>query len=126
MSVGITPDQLDLGDAYKPHKGQQYLHDQDVKVKVLEVGRRWGKSRFSLWELIRRYLEALETPVDDSLIPPFHAWIVGPSYPQSRQVWNELLSFLPAQFIAPGGVRQDEHMVYLLGSEHRRWGLIEV
>lgn len=126
MSTKNEISQLDLGVSYTPHKGQQYLHDQDAKVKVLEVGRRWGKSRFSLWELIKRFVESLEIPVDNSIIPPFHAWIVSPSYPQSRQVWNELVSFLPGQFIAPGGIHQDEHMVYLLGSEERKWGMIEV
>lgn len=48
---------LDLGVAYTPHPGQKWLHDQDAHVKVLEVGRRWGKSRFALWELIRRFVE---------------------------------------------------------------------
>ena len=111
MSVKNEISQLDLGVSYTPHKGQQYLHDQDAKVKVLEVGRRWGKSRFALWELIKRFVESLEIPVDNSIIPPFHAWIVSPSYPQSRQVWNELVAFLPGQFIAPGGIHQDDHMV---------------
>ena len=117
---------LDLSALYTPHQGQRLLHEMDAKVKVLEVGRRWGKSRFALWELLRRYVEALNIPVDDTIVPPFHAWIVCPSYPQARQVWNELLSFTPQQFIAPNGVRQDERLVYMRGSEARPWGQIEV
>ena len=104
---------LDLSALYAPHRGQQHLHETDAKVKVLEVGRRWGKSRFALWELLRRYVEALNIPVEESVVPPFHAWIVCPSFPQARQVWNELLSFTPQQFIAPGGVRQDERLVFM-------------
>jgi len=117
---------LDLSALYAPHRGQQHLHETDAKVKVLEVGRRWGKSRFALWELLRRYVEALNIPVEESVVPPFHAWIVCPSFPQARQVWNELLSFTPQQFIAPGGVRQDERLVFMKGSEVRPWGQIEV
>ena len=117
---------LDLGVAYTPHPGQKWLHDQDAHVKVLEVGRRWGKSRFALWELIRRFVESLEIEVDNSIVPPFHAWIVAPSFPQSRQVWNELIAFMPQQFIAPGGIHQDDKLIYLVGSKKRQWGLLEV
>ena len=117
---------LDLGVAYTPHPGQKWLHDQDAHVKVLEVGRRWGKSRFALWELIRRFVESLEIEVDNSIVPPFHAWIVAPSFPQSRQVWNELISFMPQQFVAPGGIHQDDRLIYLVGSQKRQWGLLEV
>ena len=117
---------LDLGNSYTPHPGQQFLHEQDAHIKILEVGRRWGKSRFSLWELIRRYVESLEIETDNSVVPPFHAWIVAPSFPQARQVWNELIAFLPQQFIAPGGIHQDDKLIYLIGSKKSPWGLIEV
>ena len=43
---------LDLKDFYTPHPGQERVHQSDAKIKVLEIGRRWGKSRFALWELI--------------------------------------------------------------------------
>ena len=117
---------LDLGVSYTPHQGQQWLHEQEAQVKILEVGRRWGKSRFALWELIRRFVESLEIEVDNSIVPPFHAWIVAPSFTQSRQVWNELISFIPSQFIAPGGIHQDDRLIYLVGSQKRQWGLLEV
>ena len=117
---------LDLGVAYTPHPGQEWLHDQDAHVKVLEVGRRWGKSRFALWELIRRFVESLEIEVDNSIVPPFHAWIVAPTFAQSRQVWNELIAFMPQQFVAPGGIHQDDRIIYLVGSQKRQWGLLEV
>ena len=119
-------ERLDLSNIYTPHAGQEYLHSVDKKVKVLEVGRRWGKSRFALWELIKRYIETIAEPAPASLIPPFHAWIIAPSYPQARQVWNELIAFMPQEFITPGGIHQDSHMIYLRGSEVRSWGLIEV
>ena len=48
----MTSQSIDLSRLYKPHSGQQAVHDSDAKVKVLEVGRRWGKSRSVL--VIRR------------------------------------------------------------------------
>ena len=41
-------ERLDLSNIYTPHAGQEYLHAAEAKVKVLEVGRRGGKSRFAL------------------------------------------------------------------------------
>jgi hypothetical protein len=118
---------LDLSEYYKPHTGgQAAFHASPAKTKVIEAGRRWGKSRAALFELIRRYLESLNKPVSKALVPPFHAWVVAPSYPQSNQVWNELISFLPPQIVAPNGIHQDERFIYLRGTEGRTWGLIEV
>ena len=39
----MTSQNIDLSRLYKPHSGQQAVHDSDAKVKVLEVGRRWGQ-----------------------------------------------------------------------------------
>lgn len=117
---------LDLSEYYTPHPGQQLMHRSTAKRKVVRIGRRWGKSRWALWELIRRYVEALETPADLSLVPPWHAWIVCPSFPQARQTWTELITFLPTELIWPGGIHQDERMIYLKGNENRSWGQIEI
>ena len=126
MQGSLKVDQVDLSSLYTPHAGQQHLHDVQAKIKVLEVGRRWGKSRFSLWELLRAYVRSLDIPVDDSVVPPFHAWIVCPSFPQARQVWNELLSFTPNEFIQDNGVHMADNLIYLKGSPLRPWGQIEV
>ena len=117
---------IDLAQYYQPHSGQQRVHDDPSKVKCLKVGRRWGKSRAAFWELMKRYVESLNVAVPKSLVPPFHAWIVAPSFPQSRQVWTELMAFMPPEFITKGGIHNDEKMVYLKGTEDRPWGLIEV
>lgn len=127
-----SPPSIDFGELYQPHKFQRMVHDSPAKVKVMEVGRRGGKSREAFFEMVDCYIEALGldhregVPVPHTVIPPFHAWIVAPSYPQARQVWNELISFLPPQFIAPGGIRQDDRMIFLRGSPARTWGQIEV
>ena len=117
---------VDLASVYTPHPGQAHIHSDPARMKVLKVGRRWGKSRAALFDLLKTYVESLDVAVDSDLVPPFHAWIVGPSFPQCRQVWNEIISFVPSDLIQPGGIRQDEMMVYLKGTEKRPWGLIEV
>ena len=91
----MTSNLADLQSVYMPHDGQKNVHASNAKYKVLEVARRWGKSRAALFELLKTYIELLEVPAPPSLIPPFHAWIVCPSFPQSRQTWHELQAFIP-------------------------------
>lgn len=119
---------IDLAALYQPHAGQALLHAADAKTKLLRIARRWGKSRFALWEMIKTYSEALDIAVPSSLVPPFHAWVVVPSFPQATQVWNEMLTFIPRDVIEGGskGILQDEMQIRLLGSPERPWGLIEV
>jgi len=124
----VTSDLADLQLVYEPHDGQKDVHASNAKYKVMEVARRWGKSRAALFELLKTYIELLEVPAPPSLVPPFHAWIVCPSFPQSRQTWNELQAFIPPVLVHdyPKGFKQDEKVVYLRGSDARPWGLIEI
>jgi hypothetical protein len=121
---------LDLSAVYQPHWGQQVVHNSPAKVKILEVARRWGKSRSGLFELLKTFVEALQTPVSNALVPPFHAWIVCPSFPQSRQTWNELQSLVPLGLIynqnRDEAYKQDEKVLYLGGNENRAWGMVEL
>jgi len=113
-------------DTYTPHSGQAEVHASDAKVKVLEVARRWGKSRFALFEGLDHYTQALDIPVSNQLVPPFHMWVVVPSYPQGRQTWHEMVSLMPTEFASSRGIRQDEWIIYLKGAAGREWGLIEL
>jgi hypothetical protein len=123
-------EQLHLENYYAPHagrdghSGQAAVHASPARVKVLEVGRRWGKSRCALGELIYTYLESLQLPVSSAVIPPFHAWAVVPTENQGRQTWNEMLSIIPREFIFR--VNQDEKTITLRGTADRPWGLIEM
>jgi len=118
---------VDLKDLYEPHSGQQEVHDSPAHVKVLRIGRRWGKSRMALWEMLKRYVESRDVPGGPAMVPGFHAWIVCPAMPQARQVWNELLSFIPPQFYEPDDVHQEDRTIFLKPpSKDRVYGLIEV
>lgn len=68
---------------------------------------------------------ALERP--HHVTPPFHAWVIVPSFPQGRQIWNELLSLVPKELFARNP--QDSNwLIYLKGNTNwqGRAGLIEV
>jgi hypothetical protein len=117
---------VDLSALYTPHAKQQRIHNSAAKNKWLEMARRFGKSRLALFELLRCWTDSLNIPVSYSLVPPFHAWVAVPAFPQGRQVWNELLAFIPEQMIQPGGIRTDDKLIYLEGNENRSWGLIEL
>ena len=121
----VDPSNLKLSDYYTPHSGQARLHAVNKKVKTLEVGRRWGKSRFALWEMFGHYVRALTVPVPSSLIPPWHCWVVVPTLStEANQIWNELLAFIPVQFIQ--NISEEEKQITLRGTEARPWGLIEL
>lgn len=113
---------------YTPHSGQLHLHQMadEYPHLVLEVARRWGKSRFALMELLFRYIQSLSIPVSSARVPPFHAWIVVPTFPQGRQIWDEIVHFLPRQLIYPDGIHHEEQFIHLRGSSVRPWGKIEL
>jgi hypothetical protein len=118
--------QVDLSKLYEPHPFQVRVHESTAKNKVIEAARRLGKSRVALWELIKTWVEVVQTPAESSLQPPFHAWIVAPSYPQSEQVWNELMAFIPEQWMRRPP-NQEYKRIELNGQPGgRSWGLIEV
>jgi hypothetical protein len=121
-----TQESLNLADYYSPHVGQAQVHASDARIKVMKMGRRWGKDRCSFGEFLDCYTTGLQTPAPQHLVPPFHAWVVVPSFPQGRQIWNELIQFIPKQFIAPDGIHADEMFIYLRGTRERPWGMIEV
>lgn len=110
---------------YTPHPWQETIHRSQAKNKVLEAARRLGKSRTAFWEMVKAFQWALQIPAPASLTPPFHAWVVTPTFPQAQQVWTELQAFLPADWLA-GPPSQDRMQIRLKGSPNRTWGLIEV
>jgi hypothetical protein len=126
MVTTTAPTQPRSNPLYTPHSGQWEVHQNKAQVKVLHVARRWGKSRMALFEMLNSYQMSLDIEAPSSLVPPWHCWIVCPSYPQANQTWTELMAFIPPDWIAPNGARQDQWQIRLKGSQKRKWGLIEV
>ena len=115
---------VDLSNVYQPHSGQWAVHQSNAKIKVLRIARRWGKSRCALFELLKRFSESLGIPVSNAKVPPFHAWIICPNFPQARQTWNELIEFVPPEMIQdyPAGIHTDDQIIYLEGNQNHKWG----
>lgn len=119
---------------YAPNEGQAEAHASPARMKVLRWGRRYGKTVFIPYELMKVYREALAIPVSAQTEPPFHAWIIAPTYLQGRQVWRELVRFVPRKLIKgwednyknPIGLHHKEMWMELLGNRLRPEGLVEV
>ena len=114
---------IDLSQYYDPHEGQTEVHNSPASIKVLEIGRRWGKSRCGYGEAVKNFVEAREIEAPSSLIPPWHGWALSPTFPQSRQIWNEAMSLWPSALVH--SVSQDERTIYLNGTDKRTYGILE-
>ncbi len=115
---------------YEPHEGQKKLHEarrNGTKRIVARIARRWGKTRAGFGDVMATYEKVLQMERPQHLTPPFHAWVVVPSYPQGRQVWHELLSLVPKELFARQP-QESQWLIYLKGSSNwqNRAGLIEV
>ena len=110
--------------------------DSDAKIKWVQAGRRAGKTRSSLMEAMNVIQKAATTPVtvgnstdqltakEANLVPEIHVWTVAPTRAQMLQVWNEMQTFIPEQYVRKtrrkgqaggrgGGFKQDDLHVWL-------------
>jgi hypothetical protein len=115
---------------YRPSPWQQKMHTSPARIKVIWAGRRAGKGRSVLTELMKVVGMAAKTPfladetianasglpvgfdLTSTLEPPIHVWVVAPNFAQSRQAWNELKQFIPSNLVVKrkagqGGGRGD-------------------
>lgn len=79
---------------YSPHAAQKTIHRTAGRIKAIRAGRRFGKDRCSLNEFLRRCFEMAAEERPAHLIPRVHGWVVAPTFPMLRQIWNELRTFL--------------------------------
>lgn len=71
---------------YNPHPGQLEFHDDPHRFRVLATGRRWGKTKSGLFELVRILAKAKEDfPI---------GWVVAPNYPLVNINWDEMLELM--------------------------------
>ena len=126
---------------YTPSPWQRKFHESESRIKVVWAGRRAGKGRAVLTELMRSITAASKTPflatkemaaaagiavgtdLTHTLEPAIHVWVVAPNFAQSRQAWNELKQFMPKELVVRrkqsqgggrgDGWREDERSVWL-------------
>lgn len=72
---------------YKPHSGQQMIHDSNKRFRTLISGRRWGKTKCA----------AIESLIQ-LLYPEQLGWVVAPSYELADKVFNEVYWLLMRYF----------------------------
>jgi hypothetical protein len=119
---------FDIWANYTPHKAQVPIHEARkwAKVIVWKAGRRIGKSRGAVGDFLDAYTTVYNMERGRQLIPPFHAWCVVPSLPQSGQAWAELTGLIPSEMVSE--VHETEKRIWLRGGKNwqNRPGLIEI
>ena len=83
--------EIDKLTNYKPNSWQRIVREEDVRFKVICVGRRGGKSLY----VVKDSRDGL---VSDLVTPYQHVWIVAPNYDLTQRVWNELYSLAVTSF----------------------------
>ena len=130
---------------YEAYPWQKEMHNSKAKIKFVQAGRRAGKTRSALQEVLRVIREASTKPVQfpgkkekltaeqAGLVPPIHIWTVAPTRAQMLQVWNEMQAFIPSHIVRKtkakvqgggrgGGFKQDDLHVWLdLKDEKGNW-----
>jgi len=70
---------------YAPHDYQSIVHDDDHRYKLIVGGRRVGKSKMALQEIIRHCLTT----------PKAYCWWVAPTISMAREIgWEELKEYI--------------------------------
>lgn len=73
----------------KLHKVQQEIHESSSRFKAIDAGKRFGKTEWSLFELIQKAHEKVG-----------EYWYIGPTYKQAKAtVWRKLLEMIPKVLI---------------------------
>lgn len=110
-----------IAPVYRPYPWQARLHASKARFKWVWAGRRAGKGRAAIQEVLDGLEHLAFLPFEDDrthlpdpvngtpLIPPIHIWTVAPTKSQMLQVWHEMKEFIPAHFVraapAPHGGR---------------------
>ena len=91
---------------YKAHSGQRIFHQDPHRFRVLNCGRRWGKTKcgiFELWYILQQAPE--KTPI---------GWVVAPNYPLIVVDWDEAIEIM-GQCVVNRNV-QEHWLEVLLGA----------
>lgn len=86
-------------ELYTPHAQQRKVHESSDRFKVLNWGRRTGKSTLAINEATFKGLKSKG-----------RYWIVSPTYKQSKNIyWKSLINEIPAKLI----VKRNESEMYI-------------
>ena len=91
---------------YKPHEKQLLFHNSQARWRILNCGRRWGKTQCAIAEGLK--LSFIE--------PKQRGWIVSPTYPLSQEDWRTLKELTPAKLVSDE-LKAERKFVFINGSE---------
>lgn len=95
-----------FGINYKPHEKQLLFHNSNARWRILNCGRRWGKTQCAIAEGLK--LSFKETNQ--------RGWIVSPTYPLSQEDWRTLKDLTPPKLIKDE-LKAERKFVFINGSE---------
>lgn len=89
---------------YSPHPRQLEVHQADARYKVLNWGRRTGKStlavNYAVWEALKKYADMVKN--GEKIEAPLNYFIVAPTYRQAKTIyWNDIIKArIPREIVA--------------------------
>ena len=92
---------------YTPHAGQLEFHKCPARFRVLNCGRRWGKTVAGANEFIRQILKQG---------PNIVGFAVAPTYWHTQRQWSEFFNFCPCELIEK--VQRAERHIILKGNRN--------
>ena len=91
---------------YKPHEKQLLFHNSEARWRILNCGRRWGKTQCAIAEGLKLSFKE----------PKQRGWIVAPTYPLSQEDWRTLKDLTPDKLISEE-LKAERKFVFINGSE---------
>ncbi len=91
---------------YKPHEKQKLFHKSKARWRILDCGRRWGKTECAVAEGLKLSF----------IKPKQRGWIVSPTYPLSQEDWRVLKEMLPSELVKDE-LKAERKFVLINGSE---------
>ncbi len=91
---------------YKPHEKQKLFHKSKARWRILDCGRRWGKTQCAVAEGIKLSF----------IKPKQRGWIVAPTFPLSQEDYRVLKEILPNELVKEE-LKAERRIVLINGSE---------
>lgn len=91
---------------YSPHEKQKLFHKSKARWRILNCGRRWGKTECAVAEGARLAFKK----------PKQRGWIVAPTFPLSREDGRVLKNIVPSKLIK-AELKAEHKFVFVNGSE---------
>jgi len=100
---------------HQDHPGQALVTASGARTRVIAAGRRWGKTRLAVCELMREHGRRMAIRSE----PPFRAWCVAPTFSLSYETWNQFHELIPPEIMA--SISKEHHRVEFVDGSMVEW-----